>query len=240
MYLLAMPSHLADQGRWNFTYFQRPHHALEECEVGSTTLSVSREVGCCRSLRAPLSAVSGLSSPSACLRALMYTPLPRLRMGCSARSGMFSPPAVNTVLSSLTPFLIDRLLDLAGLIFIRAQAVSSSKRLRSRAVHGAVCRMLVTSSMYPLRAGSLPPDGDFRPLAICPRSMSNTSNAATKRIGEYGAAHCDSDFQLLPSRHVVIYGAAHVQVVEVPGYDVTDTCWHVEEFQGELNQLVWY
>ena len=97
---------------------------------------------------------------------------------------MFSPPAVNTVLSSLTPFLIDRLLDLAGLIFILAQTVSSSKRLRSRDVQGAVCRMLVTSSMYPLRAGSLPPDGDFRPLAICLAPMSSTSNTATKRIGD--------------------------------------------------------
>lgn len=83
-------------------------------------------------------------------------------MGGSTRSGIFSPPALNTVLSFLTAHLIDRLLDLAGLNFIFAQPVNLSKRFRIRAVDGAVCRMLVTSSMYSLRAGSLPPDGDFR------------------------------------------------------------------------------
>ncbi len=67
--------------------------------------------------------------------------LPRLRTGCSLSNGIFSPPA----------FLIERLLDFEGLIFILAHCISSSRCLRSRAVHGAVCKMVVTSSMYPLR-----------------------------------------------------------------------------------------
>ncbi len=51
-------------------------------------------------------------------------------------------------------------------------------------MHGAVCKMVVTSSMCPLSAESLPPDGDLSPLDICLAPMRMISKAATNRIGD--------------------------------------------------------
>lgn len=59
-------------------------------------------------------------------------------MGCAARSGIFLPPMTKVVLLFLTPFLIDRLHDLEGLIFILAWDISSSILFSSWDVHAAV------------------------------------------------------------------------------------------------------
>lgn len=68
--------------------------------------------------------------------------LPGLQTSCSDSNGILSPFTVKEMRSFLTPFWIEKLQDLAGLILILAHVRSSSSLLRSQAVQAPVARRL--------------------------------------------------------------------------------------------------
>lgn len=90
--------------------------------------------------------------------------LPRLWIGCSVRSGVFSPPVVNTVLPHLTPSLIERLQDFAGLVFILAHPVSSSRWTEKKTFPSTFSKAMFLNWLMVLEFCSL---GMTFPTACC-------------------------------------------------------------------------